>query len=383
MLFWLLCALLIVAVTVVVLRPLLWGDGATMATDDRADLQVYKDQLAEIDNDVARGLISEDQAGAARTEVSRRILALDVAHQTQEAANPAASSATLTAGIAAVVIVGVSFSFYLAKGSPVLEGRPYASRLTATAHDGRIDQLVAKVEARLRKEPGDGKGWDVLAPVYLKQERFADAASAYWRAIQLLGDSQRRLAGYARAHLALSNGIVGDEVRQAYAKMLAREPDLVVPRFWLAVGHEQDGKPGEARKAYEELLATGNADSFPEALRNLVRERLARITGDKQPAPSEKAGPKAPTAAADSVPRDPSERQHMIEGMVGRLAERLDQDGGTREDWQKLIRSYVVLGRRDKAVAALAKARSQISAGDGERELLDSFARNLGLTQVR
>ena len=69
----------------------------------------------------------------------------------------------------------------------------------------------------------------------------------------------------------------------------------------------------------------------------------------------------------------------LLRGMVGRLAERLKQDGSSVEGWGRLMRSYLVLGEPDKAQAALGDARKAL-AGDGDkRRQLDELAKSLGI----
>ncbi len=98
------------------------------------------------------------------------------------------------------------------------------------------------MEARLREDPDQGKGWEVIAPVYLKLGRFRDAANAYANAARLNGETVALLAGRAEAAMLASDGIVTEEARTAYEKILKLEPRRVEPRFWLAHG-QGAGRP--------------------------------------------------------------------------------------------------------------------------------------------
>jgi cytochrome c-type biogenesis protein CcmH len=256
-----------------------------------------------------------------------------------------------------------------------------------------VADLIARVEARLREVPDDGQGWEVLAPVYAKQGRHADAIRAYARAIELLGENRARLRGLAEAHLALNNGIVGSEARYAFRKILAKEPELVAPRFWLAVGLEQDGKREAAKAAYAKLLVDAKAQAakgeIPPRVVGIIEERLAAAGGTVATAPSGGAeGEQAPAAnnAADddearaAIAKLPEEeRARMIENMVTGLAERLESEGGKRGEWERLIRSYWVLGRKKAARDALEAARRHFTEDATELAALDTFARNLGV----
>ncbi|MBU2533715.1 MAG: c-type cytochrome biogenesis protein CcmI [Alphaproteobacteria bacterium] len=385
MLFWLICALMVVVVILLILRPVFMRN-QTGANDTIADLQVYKDQLEEVEKDLNRGLLSPEEANSARIEVSRRILALS-----PETADSVFSGVTEQAAgtryrtvfsATAVLVVACTLGLYLAYGSPGYSGRPYAERASLAPQSAPVEELIARVEARLREVPNDGQGWDVLAPVYAKQGRTEDAIRAYSRAIDLLGENRSRLRGLAEAYLAATNGIVVEQARDAFQKLLKKEPELIAPRFWLAVGMEQDGDVAGATAAYRALLGSNGKPVLPPALEQLVRERLAAVTGaetPKMPATSEAPGkvPSPSPEAFEAAKGQPT--TEMIEGMVAGLAERLDANGGSPEEWRRLIRAYWVLGRREDAVATLMRAKKQLAATDGEAAKLDQFAQELGL----
>ena len=69
----------------------------------------------------------------------------------------------------------------------------------------------------------------------------------------------------------------------------------------------------------------------------------------------------------------------MIEQMVSGLAKRLKENGGSQQEWQRLIRAYWVLGRREQAAMALAQAKKQYAKDTGITQQLDAFAQELGL----
>ncbi len=127
---------------------------------------------------------------------------------------------------AALPVIGIAL--YLAVGSPQLPSRPYATRLDTPTDQATAADLVARVEAHLRANPEDGRGWDVLAPVYLRMGDYTQAADAFQKAARLLGESPKRLGGYARALIMLQNGVVNEPARQAYSALA--EPRAAVDR---------------------------------------------------------------------------------------------------------------------------------------------------------
>src|SRR5262249_30652947 len=137
-----------------------------------------------------------------------------------------------------------------------------------------VEELVARVEARLRTNPGDGQGWDVIAPVYLRLERFRDAAEAFRRAIDLNGESPRRLSSLAESTVLANDGIVTGPARKADQRLLELEPGRMEARFGLALAKEQDGDFEEAEAAYRTLM-----EDAPEHApwRQFITERLEAI----------------------------------------------------------------------------------------------------------
>ena len=382
MLLWIACALLTAAVLAALLRPLWRVRDRDSGPADAAGLAVYRDQLAEVDADLARGVIDAADAEAASREVSRRLIAhADRAHADSAASPSAARSLSESHGqslalfIAALVPVS-TLGLYLMLGSPRMPSSPHAVVAAAALPDAGIANLIEKVEARLSQQPGDGQGWDVIAPVYFKLERYHEAANAFAQAAKLLGESSKRLAGFAEASVLAANGIVGEEARIAYEKILVLEPSRVEPRFWLALAKEQDGNFAEALAGYRALLG-GAAPGVQ--WRSTVEERIAIIERriDTR-APATAAGPSADdvTAAAGMTAAD---RDAMIDQMVAGLADRLQKNGRDAAGWQRLVQAYVVLGRREAAVKALGQARSSLSGDDAALAALAELAKSLGL----
>src|SRR5271166_6455017 len=274
----------------------------------------YKAQLDEIQRDVERGQLPQSEAESARAEAARRLIAV------RSEASKGAAAPRVRNRLAAAVLIGVgvpaiAFPLYVLIGQPKMRDEPLASREPAAHAASDIDAAVAGVEAHLIAKPDDGKGWAVIAPVYMRLERFGDAAHAYSEALRLLGEDPTRRAAYGEALVAAAGGVVTDEAREAFDRALAEQPDEPQARFYLALGAEQDGKNADAIRAYESLLA----DSPPTAhWRTAVNARLAALKG--QSAPSE-AG-----ASATPVPKA---QRPMIEGMVNRLATRLASSGGS------------------------------------------------------
>jgi cytochrome c-type biogenesis protein CcmH len=387
MLLWIAFALLTAAVLAWVLAPLAGPapEGDADASAEAGTRAVYRDQLAEIAAERAQGLIGAAEAEAATIEVSRKLLAS--AARSEAAARPAAGSArrgirhTHIALITAAGVPLLALGLYLAHGSPSMPSPPIAARQEAAGERADLTRMIALVEARLREAPDDGKGWEVIAPVYLKVGRFADAATAYANAARLQGESVKLLAGIAESSIYARDGIVTDEARAAYEKILKLEPGRPEPRFWLAVAKEQDGRLAEALTEYKALLDEAPPGvGYRGSLETRIKETSQRMGASARQQPSSKQPSGPSTADVEAASKlSPEQRSQMIAGMVDGLAQRLKSEGKDLPGWLRLLNAYAVLGRHEEARAALAEARRNF-AGD-QRALADlsRLATTLGL----
>ena len=376
MLLWILLACLTAIVLVFLLRPLAGGDDTAPARD-AYNATVYRDQLEEIESDRARGLIGEAEAEAARLEVARRLLTADA--DAKGDAGPAKAGVRPRVALIAVALALplAALALYLSYGSPRLPDQPLAARLKDPASERNLGALVARVEARLRAHPEEGEGWDAIAPVYMSARRYGDAADAYENAIRLLGPSASRLSGYGQALVLEKGGLVTEEARDALERALALDATLVEPQILLTIAKEQDGNYAAAIEDWRGLL---NRDGADERWRSMVRTRIANAQAQLSGKPP--AGAAGPTAAdiAAAQSMSQADRQDMVEGMVQRLATRLEQNGDDLAGWLRLVRAYTVLDRKDEAKEALGRAKSQFTGNAAALEQLDELASELGLT---
>jgi cytochrome c-type biogenesis protein CcmH len=378
MLLWIAFALLTAAVLAAIVAPLGRPAASSEAGEGSADagaLAVYRDQLAEIEAERVRGLIGTAEAEAARLEVSRRLLKSAAGR-----AAPTAGGAVLQpphARIAlatAVVVPLLALGLYLAHGSPGMPSSPFATRDQATLEKAEIARIVAELEVHLDRNPKDGKLWEVAANVYLKLGRFRDAAEAYAKAALFEGETVRLLAGFATASVLASDGIVTEEARTAYEKILKIEPGRVEARFWLAIAKEQAGRLADALVDYRTLLKQAPPEA---AYRAPLSQRIEEISRRMAPA-AEAAGPTdAEIEAAAKL--GPEQRSQMIDAMVERLARRLKDNGRDLPGWRRLLNAYAVLGRKEDARAALAEARRNFDGDASALSELSQLAATLGL----
>jgi cytochrome c-type biogenesis protein CcmH len=377
MLLWIAFAVLTAAVLAAVLAPLGRRSGQ-QASADAGAFEVYRHQLHELEAERARGLLQDSEAVAAKVEISRRLLTSAAQSERAMSAAPAAhaSPRLAVAGGVALFVPLLTVGLYLTHGSPDLPSYPVAGRAGVPLESAQIGDLVARVEARLRERPEDGEGWDVIAPVYLKLGRFRDAADAFASAARLKGETVKRLLGFAEASVLSTDGLVTEEARLAYEKVLGLEPGRADARFWLALAKEQDGKLADAVADYKALLADAPAEApWRAAIGERIDEVSRRLAGAQSPS---SRGPTADdVAAAEKLL--PAERAQMIAAMVDGLAQRLKRNGKDLSGWLRLVNAYVVLDRKDEARAALTEARKQFTGDAKALGELSSLAVSLGL----
>jgi cytochrome c-type biogenesis protein CcmH len=378
MVLWIILALLTAAVAIALLYPL--SRRRDQHPDKAQEVEVYRDQMKELERDEAQGLISPVEAGYARAEIGRRLLA---AASTAEARQSAGASRG-GASAAAVVILppAIGLCLYIMMGNPGLPDQPLEARLADPGTN--VGLLIAKVERHLAQDPNDGAGWEVVAPVYLRSMRVADAQNAYRNAIRLLGPSSERLSGLGEALMAANDGIVTNEAREAFEQAVKLEADNTRARFYVGIGLEQAGQRDEAKAAFEEIARLSPPDA---PWMDLVNEHIAKngrapasgaAPNADGAAPSDAPGPTAAdVASAANLSQD--DRQAMIRGMVDGLAARLEAEPNDIEGWKRLIRSYMVLGERDEAEAAVSRGLQVLPEGGEERKQLIALAQEVGL----
>jgi len=380
MLFWVLAALVVTCLSLtVVLRPLVSGRSRA---ERRAsyDMQVYRDQLGEIDRDLARGVLTPDEAQATRAEIGRRLLAAADA----EAREPATKAAPgllspIAAGAVVVAVVAVAGGLYATIGAPGLRDQPLAARRAAEAEaranrprqakaeavlgappaaaaDPQEVALVERLKAVLKERPRDLEGHRLLARSLGALGRWAEAHAAQRRVIELSGDKATAddYVGWAELMILATSGYVSPEAEAALARALTLDPRNPLGRYYSGTMLVQGGRPDLAYRLWSGLLAEGPPNAPWIAP---IRAQIAEV------AAAAGLPPPAGVADAGAEAMAPEERQAMIEGMVAGLAERLEAEGGPPQDWAQLIRSLFVLGREAEGERVLAEARG-VFAGD-------------------
>lgn len=386
-----LSALLALIATALVVVPLLRGRDRSARRADY-DLQVYRDQLGEIDRDVERGLLTETQASAARVEIQRRMLTID-AEERRSTKTPGAAPGhgprvVLAVGMAVLVPVA-ALGVYGSIGAPGLPDSPYAAReqerLGMTAAEvARLREVVTALENQVADTPDNQPAWLLLAENYATLQKWPQAVGAYNRAVRLGGVSGDTWAALGEAHFFANDGQVVPAAQAAFRNTLRANRTEPRARYYLGLGYLQDDQPRKALAVWRQLSATSPPDApWMSMLRNRMaaageQHGIAPVTvaamhpldlydaeqrGEDvglEASPGEDAAAQAASNAdaARSGGGLSAEEQAMVEGMVATLAQRLEETPDDFEGWVRLGRSYAVMGRFAQAADAYGRAVS-------------------------
>lgn len=364
------------------------------------DLAVYRDQLSEIDRDIERGVLSAEQADAARTEVQRRILAADQRIKKQQPTDTIQQTSAnkpvraIAAGFIVLFIAG-GFGLYLDLGNPTMPDRPITSRtdeinavrMAQTADEDRqsvLNRAVSDLSQRLLESPDDLRAWELLGASLMALGRPEEAQTAFLETVKRSGRDGDYLAMYAESLIRSNNGQINTTARGVLRE--AEKTDSTDPRiqFYLGLADAQEGNVGAAVDRWIVLAngAPGDAPWLPMVVDRITEAALAQgidIEGRLDLAENTSPGPSQEDIAA-AQEMTPEEQQQMIMSMVNGLAERLEAEPNNPDGWARLMQAYMVLGREDDAKAAFEKASTVFADQPELIARFDSLAQEIGIS---
>jgi cytochrome c-type biogenesis protein CcmH len=221
--FWVYAALLTAMALAILVAPLVRNRAGNRASisRDASNLTVFRDQLTELDADLAAGNIGKEQWEAARTDLQRGLLE-DTGTSEASAAGPAMDSRWVAIAVALAVPI-CSVSFYLILGNPqgLNPKRADAAQAQASPHElsqGQIETMAASLAQRLESNPDDIEGWVMLARTYSALGRFDQAVAAYAKAEARFPTNAQLLADYA------------DSLAMAQGQTLRGKPEALIQR---------------------------------------------------------------------------------------------------------------------------------------------------------
>ena len=367
--FWIVAGLLTASVVALLARPLM-RKAAPGDLGGGTDLAVYRDQLAELEREKARGLVEAEQAASMETEISRRML--NAARSAQPVAATTSPSRILTGIIAVLFPIG-GLLIYLSVGQPDLPGMPLSARNVQQGQDPvKVLAAVDEIRGRLKQSKDDLDRWVMVGEAYEKLGHPREAVEAFRTAKQIAPDDSGISAALGEALINADGGAVGEEAKKLFQSIPPDSESLPEARYYIALSAAQAGDMKTALRGWQSLLADSPADaSWIEPTRQRIASAAqamgldpAKETPDPKPAASAmssegplEGGPETPEGQAIKQ-MAPDQQQAMIQSMVQRLAERLQANPDDPEGWRKLARAYQVMGLSEKANEASKQAEA-------------------------
>jgi cytochrome c-type biogenesis protein CcmH len=351
MLLWVVLAVLTAITSVAVLFPL-WRYRPVEAMAAQ-DVAIYKQQLQEIETERTAGFLAETEIEAARIEVSRRLLA--ASENVEAAVTPYHAKSR---GAVVLVVTGVIALFSIG-----------------------IYPFSAYIRDNVMR-------WYNLGGIFMQAGRYTEAAGAFAKVAEASDDDlctpdddrakciTTRSSVFTNLGVAIAyahEGRVTPEARRAFERAVTLNDKESGAHFWLGIADEQHGKFDEAATRYRKLLAGEYAESEKAVVKKRLEVVEQRLKGSVSP------DEKASSGQGEATGHVSAADEAVIAGAVGNLAERLKKDGSNLTGWLMLVRSYVVLGRKDDAINALADARRNFAGNAEALGQIDALARELGL----
>lgn len=406
MVFWIVAIAMGVAVAALLAGAMLRG-GAQGA--EASDLDIYRDQLAEVERDRARNLIDHAEAERSRVEISRRLLDADRKAQAQGATATAPARMTRhVATLTAIALMLAGAGLYYTLGAPGYADMPIKARIAAAEEthqsrpsqaiaeaeagrnrppvdpDPRLAELIGKLRAVLEERPDDLQGYILLAENEAYAGDFIAASKAQERVLEIKGQaaSAEDHANHAVLLLYAAGGYVSPEAEAAIDEALRRDPANGMALYLSGLLHTQTGRPDIAFRIWRPLLEQSPPDApWYDPIYNSIGQ-LAQLAGVRYAPPPRTTLPgpsQADIIAAEDMTQE--EQQEMIHGMVESLSARLAESGGAAEEWARLIAALGVLGEIDRARAIHAEAREAFGNSPRDLAVIDEAADRAGLSE--
>ncbi len=397
--FWVAAGAMLAGVALVLVQALRRVPGTVVT-----DAGLYRDQLAEVDRDLARGTVEPAEAVRLRSEIGRRVLdAARASGASTATAAPVTAQqsvwpivAVAAALLAAVLLYDrlgawgypdLPLADRLAQSDQMMRDRPRqaeaeakATALPTVAPDAEFADLMTKLRAAVAARPGDVQGLELLARNEAEIGNLVAAEAAMVQLIAAKGDDATAddHASLAELRIRAAGGYVSPEAEADLVRALQKDAKNPVARYFSGLLFAQGGRQDRTFVLWSRLLNDSPADApWVPLIRAQLPDIAARAGVQYELPPL-----KGPTAGdvADAAGQSPADQAAMVEGMVAQLSDRLASEGGTVEEWAQLIRALGVLKREGEAAAIYAEAKATFAGQASSLSFLKEAAVGAGLT---
>ncbi|MCZ4271139.1 c-type cytochrome biogenesis protein CcmI [Maritalea porphyrae] len=376
MIFWIAIGLIAAVCALVLAMPIrkfgtdIAGSDTERAEEIKTAREFYELQLAELHGDLEATKLDAAEFEAAKLELDKEFLRQS---QISKMKSERRFGSPIVIGLSVPAVLAIALATYVAVGNPGMRNAPLAERVQNGENIDIVD-AIAKIEKRLFDVPDDLQGWKVIAPIYMRQQAFEKAVTAFRNIVRLEGESADNLTDLAEASVLAQNGDATGEPLALLNQALALQPNHLRSQFYLA---------GEATR-------TGDFETAIELWTNVLRDNVgnepwletarAGLQVARDGLQGQVGTPGGPTQDEVDAAMQMSEtdRSAMIENMVSGLQERLFLTGGSPSEWQRLLKARLVQGQIDIAQKVLGGAREDLK---GESAQLVEFE-ELAATEI-
>ena len=378
--------------------------------EENADLKFYKSQLSEIEKDIAKGAIVSKEAEQLKVEISRRILK-NKNQSTLKFSFQSSNSRLTFALILGIFTSFLSFGLYSSLGNfgyfdfsqknrieaakLLKDTRPSQQEAwnalsnvkTINTPEGEMGEIITKLRKISQERPNDITGLRYLMRTEASLNNFENAAIAQMSLVKLLGDQVLIEDLYQLAELMVIslNGYVSPEAEALFRKVLSQDEDNGGALYYLGLMYANLDRPDLSFEIWRKLLNRGPDDApWVPLIREQIMEVAWRAGKNRYELPPKTTislnGPtKADIEASNEMTAD--ERREMISNMVESLANRLASQGGTSDEWARLIKALSVLGDSDRAKKTWAEALNIYSNSPADLRVIDDIAKEIGISR--
>lgn len=364
-------------------------------------IQVYKDQLKEIDRDLEIGRLSQEDAKVIATEIEHRILGADPKKNESKLRNYSLESGRwVLPAFLTFFLFGGTVSLYGSLGFLGQSDVPFTGQHIANENETKLGStlteeslrvepsLIIKLNEQVKTNPSNIEAWISLGRANALTRNYSQAAQAYEKVVQLSNRDPGFLVDWAEIRLLKAKGVFNEEIYSDFLDSFYLDPLLPKPWFYLGLAHARQGNFRVAVKFWKSLLAItsrsapffaalqqkimkaaedGNFDpksvEISKVAQNILANRNAVVKSNQGEASNLKELsvelPALSKEELEGVKRlSADERKEMILSMVSRLERKLAANPKDARGWRRLALVYEVLGEKKKSLAAVKRAEA-------------------------
>ncbi|HEY2050981.1 MAG TPA: c-type cytochrome biogenesis protein CcmI [Caulobacteraceae bacterium] len=328
-------------------------------------------ELADLDAQVAAGALPAATAETLKAETIRRFLGSGASAPVPKPPLGRTAQMVLAVGLAAVLALGASL-LYAKLGRPDLAVERRAAPAESAGDSAQVTELLPQLEAKVRADPDNPRGLQLLGGAYMDVGRYKDAAETFGRLAVLAPHDAQVRAAQGEALTRADGGSVTPQAAAAFRAALEIDPTDPRARYFLALLKDQGGDHAGAIADWIALIRSAPPGApWVDQVRAYVQQVATQNGIDLRG--------RLPTASTTPAPGNAASQQAMIAGMVGRLDARLKANPHDEQGWLMLMKARIILGQPDAAAQALQRGREAFAGEPNTQRELTETARQLGV----